>query len=90
MVDWLIKMVYYEPVEVTIETLGLAKMIFDIVVLDYRLPSLIVTNKSSVFIFKFWSSIFYFFDIKRKLFITFYPQINSHTNLENSTMKAYF
>ena len=32
MVDWLTKMIYYEPVKVTIDTPGLAKVIIDMVV----------------------------------------------------------
>ena len=31
-IDWLTKMVHYEPIKVTIDALGLAKVILDVVV----------------------------------------------------------
>ena len=63
-VNQLIKMVYYKPVKVIINTPGLAKVIIDIVVRHYGLLDSIVTNQGSLFILKFWSSLCYFFGIK--------------------------
>ena len=37
-------MVYYEPVKITIDTLGLIKVIIDVVVRHHSLSDLIVTN----------------------------------------------
>ena len=63
-VDRLTKMVYYKPVKVTIDAPELAKVIIDMVVLYHGLPDSIVTNKSSLFTSKFWSSLCYFFGVK--------------------------
>ena len=63
-VDQLTKMMYYELVKVTINTLELAKGILDIVVWHHRLLNLIMTNKGSFFTPKFWSSFCYFLGIK--------------------------
>lgn len=52
-VDWLIKMVHYKSVKVTIDALGLAKIILDVIVWHYNLPNSIVSNKGSLFISKF-------------------------------------
>ena len=52
-IDRLTKMVYYEPVKVTIDALGLAKVIIDVVVQYYGLPDLIVTNRGLLFTLKF-------------------------------------
>ncbi len=54
-VDRLTKMVYYKPVKVTIDTLGLAEVILDMVVQHHGLPDSIVSDRGSVFTSKFWS-----------------------------------
>ena len=41
-VNLLTKMVYYEPVKVTINALGLAKVILDVVIWHHSLPNSIV------------------------------------------------
>ena len=40
-------MVHYKPVKINFNALGLAKIIIDMVIRQYRLPDSIVTNKSS-------------------------------------------
>lgn len=56
-VDWLIKIVYYEPVKVTIDNSGLAEIIIKMVLQNHNLSDIIVTNQSSVFISKFLFSL---------------------------------
>ncbi len=53
-VDRLIKMVYYKPVRVTIDALGLAEVILDVVVRHHGLPDSIVNDWGLVFTSKFW------------------------------------
>ena len=53
-IDWLMKMVHYEPVKVTINALGLAEVILDVVVWHYGLPDSIVSDRGSLFTSKFW------------------------------------
>ena len=71
-VNRLTKMVYYEPVKVTIDTLGLAEVTLDVVVWHYGLPDLIVTDRGLLFTSKFWSSLYYFLRVKRRLSTAFY------------------
>ena len=52
-VNRLTKMVHYEPVKVTIDAPGLAKVIINVVVRHHGLPDLIVTNRGSFFTSKF-------------------------------------
>ena len=73
-VDWLTKMVYYEPVKITINAPGLAEVIIDVVVYHHGLSDSIVTDRDSLFTSNFWSSLCYFFGIKRRLFTTFHLQ----------------
>ena len=88
-VDQLTKMIHYKLVKVTIDALGLAKVIIDVVVWHYGLPDSIVTDRSSLFTSKFWSSLCYFLEVKRRLSTTFYPQTDGQSKWQNSTMEAY-
>ena len=88
-VDRLTKIVHYEPVKVTIDSPGLAEVILNVVVHHHGLPDLIVTDRGSLFTSKFWSSLCYFLDIKRRLSTTFHPQTDGQTERQNSTMEAY-
>ena len=87
-VDQLTKM-HYEPIKATIDTLGLAEVIIDVVVWHYGLPDSIVTNRGSLFTSKFWSSLCYFLGVKRRLSTAFHPQTDGQTKRQNSTMEAY-
>ena len=83
-------MVYYKPVKITIDAPGLAEIIIDVVVRHHGLPDSIVTNRGLLFTSKYWSLLCYFFGIKRRLSISFYPQINGKIERQNRMMKAYF
>ena len=71
-VDQLIKMVHYKPVKITINAPALAEVIINVVVWQHGLPNSIVTNRGSVFTFKFWSLLCYFLGIKRHLSTAFH------------------
>ena len=73
----LTKIIYYKPIKVTIDTLALTEIIIEVVVQYHSLPDSIVSNQSSVFTSKFWSSLCYFLGIKQRLSTAFYPQTNN-------------
>ena len=73
-VNWLTKMVYYKPVNVTIDALGLAEVIIDVVVRHHGLLDSIINNWGSLFTSKLWSLLCYFLGIKWWLSTAFYPQ----------------
>ena len=52
-VDWLTKIVHYEPVKVTIDAPGLAEVILDMVVQHHGLPNSIVSDRGLFFTSKF-------------------------------------
>ena len=81
-------MVHYESLKVTIEAPGLSDVIIDVVVRHHGLSDSIVSDRASVFTFKFWSSLCYFLGIKRRLSIAFYPQTDGQTDKQDSTMEA--
>ena len=78
-IDWLIKRVYNKPVKIIINTPGLAEVIIDMVIQYHNLLNSIFFDKSLVFTSKFWLLLCYFFGIKKRLSIAFYPQINGET-----------
>ncbi len=75
-INQLTKMVYYKPVKVMINALGLARVIIDIVICHHGVPESIVIDRDLLFISKSWFLMCYFLEIKRKLSTAFYPQIN--------------
>ncbi len=88
-VNQLTKIGHYEPVKVTIDVLGLAEVIINIVGCHHGVPESIVMDWDSLFTLKFWSSLYYFLGIKKKLSTIFYPQTNSQAERQNCTMEAY-
>lgn len=64
-IDRLIKMIYYKLVKVIINDLGLAKTIIHVVMRHHNLPDFIISDCKVIFISKFWSSLCYFFKIKK-------------------------
>ena len=66
-------MVHYKPVKITLDALGLAEVIIDVVVHHHGLPDLIVTDRGSLFTLKLWLSLCYFLGIKQRLSTAFYP-----------------
>ncbi len=51
-IDYLTKMLYYVPVKVMINILGLAKVITNMVIHLHGIPKLIITNQGLVFVSK--------------------------------------
>ena len=74
-VDQLTKIVHYVPVKFTIDVSSLAEVIIDVIMHYHGVLESIVMDQGLFFTSKFWSSLYYFLEIKRKLFITFYPLI---------------
>ncbi len=73
------KMVYYEPVKVTIDRLGLAEGIINMVVHYHGVLESIVTDQGLLFTLKFYSLLCYFLEIKKNLSTAFHTHINGQT-----------
>ena len=89
-VNQLTKMVHYDPVKITIDAPGLAEVILDVVVWHHSLPDSIVFDRGSFFTSKFWSSLYYFLGIKRKLSTTFHPQTDGETKRRTAQWRYTF
>ena len=66
------KIDYYELVKITINILSLAKIIINMVICHHNIFNSIVIDPDLLFISKFWSSLYYFLSIKKKLSIVFH------------------
>ncbi len=53
-INYLIKIVYYKSIKVTINTLGQTKVIINMKIRHYSILKSIVINQSLLFISKFW------------------------------------
>ena len=82
-------MVNYESVKVTINALGLAEVILDVVVQHHGLSNSIITDWGLPFTLKFWSLLCYLLKIKWRLSITIHPQTDGQTERQNSTIEVY-
>ena len=89
-VNYLMTIVNYKPVQTTITILTLTEVILNIVIPYYGLLDSIVSNYDSVFMFKFWSFFYYLLSIKHRLSTTFHFQNDGQTEQQKSTNKAYF
>ncbi len=74
----------------TIDALGLAEVIIDVVIRHYGFSDFIVSDCELVFTLKFWSSLCYFLGIKQKLSTAFHLQTDGQTERQNSMMEVYF
>ncbi len=88
-VNRLTKMIHYESVKVTINVSNQTNVIINMVVWHHSILESIVTDWGSLFTSKFWSSLYYFLGIKRKLSTAFHPQTNSQIKRQNSTIEVY-
>ena len=76
LIDYFIKLIYYYPVRKTIDVIQLTKLLFRIFTQIGPLDN-IIFNKNSIFISKYWSTIYYYLYILYKLSIAFHLQIDS-------------
>ena len=88
-IDRFTKIMHYKPVKITIDATDLAEVIIDVMVRHYDLPDSIITDWGSLFMSKFWFSLCYFLEIKRRLFTAFHPKTDGQTERQNNIMEAY-
>ena len=66
-------MVHYELLTISIDALGLAEVILNMVAWHQGLPNWIMFDGGLLFTSKFWPLLYYFFNIKRQLSTNFHP-----------------
>ena len=75
-IDQLTKMVYYEPVLTTLNAKQLAEVLIEVIFKYHGLSDSIIIDRRLLFTSKFWSSLCYYLNIKRRLSTAFHPQTN--------------
>ena len=71
-INCLTKIMYYKLVKITINFIGLIKIIINMVVQYHSFFNSIISNQKTIFTFNFWFLLYYFLGIKRQLFTAFY------------------
>jgi len=66
------KLVFYVPVNKTVDTPSLAEVLYYTVILKYGAPKSFVTDYRTVFTSKYWGDITYYFNIKRRFSTAFH------------------
>ena len=69
-------MAVYLPTTITIIIIELVELFFKHVVYRFSTPKNIILDRGSLFISAFWSEVYYYIKVKRRLSTAFYPQIN--------------
>ena len=84
------KMARYLPTRKDIKAEELADVIMNKHVLrGAGLPQSIVSDKGSVFNARYWSSLYYTLNVKRRLSIAYHPQTDGQTERQNFTLEQY-
>ena len=82
-------MIDYKLVKGIINALGLVEIIIDMMVQYHGLSDSIINDRRAIFMFKFWSSLYYFLSIKWWLSTTFYLQMDGQTKWQDSIIEVY-
>ena len=69
-------MAIYLLIIITITIVELAELFFKYVVCRFSILKSIILNRGFLFTSAFWSEIYYYIKIKRRLSTAFYPQID--------------
>ena len=88
-VDWYTKMVKYFPTRETIKAPELADLFVAKIIMQYKLPESIITDRGSLFTSEYWSMFCYSLMICKKLSIAYHSQTNSQTERQNQTLENY-
>ena len=71
------------------KVIQLEYLYIDRVIKYYRHPNKIINNKDKLFISSYWNILIAVFEIKFKILIAYYSQINNQIKQTNQIMKTY-
>ena len=83
------KMARYIAIRKSMDTAELADIYINIIFKDFGCPKGITTDKGSLFTNKFWGTLMWYLQIRRRLNIAFYPQTDSQTEVQNQILEFY-
>ena len=88
-IDRYTKMAHYIATKKSTDALQLADIFISKIVKLHGVPQSIVTDWGSLFTARFWSSLCFHLNIKRKLSTAFHPQTDGQTKRQNQTLEQY-
>jgi transposase InsO family protein len=88
-IDGLTKMAIYLPWRNDINSLELARMIFEHVICKHGVPDDIIADRGTQFTSRFWTRVCSHMSIDPRLSTAFHPQTDGQTERQNLTMEQY-
>jgi transposase InsO family protein len=88
-VDRFTKLARYIPVRKTIDAPELADIFVQHIYKDFGCPKGITTDRGSVFTSKFWKTVTWYLQARRRLSTAFHPQTDGQTERQNQTLEFY-
>ena len=82
-------MVRYLSITTTIDAAALAELFYVEIVYRYGMPKGIVNDRGSVFTSAFWSALYFYSRIKRRLSTAFHPQTDGQTKRQNQVLEHF-
>jgi hypothetical protein len=83
------KIAYFILTTIDVDVPALAELIYDEVVKYHDIFKLIISDRGSIFIFKWWSSFCHYWIIRSRISTAFHPQTDGQTERQNQTLEAY-
>lgn len=77
-------MIHYDRVKIIIDAASVAQLFINIIVRYQRIFNLLIGDQGSVFMFKFWLSLYHFLSIKPRLSTVFHSLTDSQTKKQSS------
>lgn len=88
-VDRFTKMAHFIPTTTTLDSLGLARLLFDHMFSKHGLPEDIVSDRGSKFTSTFWRALMQLIGVDQRLSTTFHPQTDGRTERVNQWLEQY-
>jgi hypothetical protein len=88
-VDKLTKFAHFLPVKHPYTTTSIAQIFMDNIVKLHGLPSLIVTNRDTIFLSHFWKELFKLYRVNLQLSTSYHPQSDGQTERVNQCLEMY-
>jgi hypothetical protein len=88
-VDRYTKLARYIPCLKTITAAGLAELFMEYWVKDFGTPKGIISDRGPQFTSKFWGTLCFYLQVRRRLSTAFHPQTDGQTEVQNQTLEHY-
>jgi hypothetical protein len=88
-VDRFTKLARYIAVRKSMDTAELADIFINHIFKDFGCPKGITTDRGSLFTSKFWGTLMWYLQVRRRLSTAFHPQTDGQTEVQNQILEFY-